>query len=286
MNESDAKNFIGKKEGDIFTYTHNHKPAVVKITKVGDKERFALVAEVTKTVKASERTNNEIVKSVEKFMAEAGQSVETFNEAANAAHYQVLVTTANRNDYAPMQGRTRGVRGISNSRNIAVWAYDAEVGAMKNFHGENVIYVAMVAAIDENEFAPKNDMFIKTTLEREKQYEAIASQLAMGATIEGAESGKFAGVKFTDNNVDGRYEQALVGAIAATRQTGVETKVKGNAGAYVFVVESINGTIDPATIEEERTPDMTQRESAMGRVAIEALTSKAAVEDYRGEGQI
>ncbi|MBR6543957.1 MAG: SurA N-terminal domain-containing protein [Alistipes sp.] len=286
MNESDAKNFIGKKEGDIFTYTHNHKPAVVKITKVGDKERFALVAEVTKTVKASERTNNEIVKSVEKFMAEAGQSVETFNEAANAAHYQVLVTTANRNDYTPMQGRTRGVRGISNSRNIAVWAYDAEVGAMKNFHGENVIYVAMVAAIDENEFAPKNDMFIKTTLEREKQYEAIASQLAMGATIEGAESGKFAGVKFTDNNVDGRYEQALVGAIAATRQTGVETKVKGNAGAYVFVVESINGTIDPATIEEERTPDMTQRESAMGRVAIEALTSKAAVEDYRGEGQI
>ena len=198
----------------------------------------------------------------------------------------MLVTTANRNDYTPMQGRARGVRGISNSRNIAVWAYDAPIGEVKSFHGENVINVVMVSAIDENKYVAKNDAMIKTTLERGKQYEAIASQLAMGATIEGAESGEFKGVKFTDNNVDGKYESALVGAVAATRTTGVETKVKGNTGAYVFVVDAINGEVDPATLNTERTPEMTQRESELSRVAVEAITSKAKVEDFRGEGQI
>lgn len=286
MNESDAKNFIGKKVGDIFAYTYNHKPAVVKITKLGDSDRFVLVANIEKSVKASELTNRNIVNNVEKFIQEAGNTVESFNEAANNAHYQVLVTTANRNDYTPMQGRERGVRGISNSRNIAVWAYDAPIGEIKSFHGENVINVVMVAAIDEDEYMMKNDAMIKTILERGKQYEAIASQLAMGATVEGAESGEFKGVKFTDSSVDGKFEAALVGAIAATRNTGVETKVKGNTGAYVFVVDAINGEIDPATIDTERTPEMTQRQSELSRVAVEAITSKANVKDFRGEGQI
>lgn len=286
MNESDAKNFIGKKVGDIFAYTYNHKPAVVKITKLGDSDRFVLVANIEKSVKASELTNRNIVNNVEKFIQEAGNTVESFNEAANNAHYQVLVTTANRNDYTPMQGRERGVRGISNSRNIAVWAYDAPIGEIKSFHGENVINVVMVAAIDEDEYMMKNDAMIKTILERGKQYEAIASQLAMGATVEGAESGEFKGVKFTDSSVDGKFEAALVGAIAATRNTGIETKVKGNTGAYVFVVDAINGEIDPATIDTERTPEMTQRQSELSRVAVEAITSKANVKDFRGEGQI
>lgn len=286
MNESDAKNFIGKKVGDIFAYTYNHKPAVVKITKLGDSDRFVLVANIEKSVKASELTNRNIVNNVEKFIQEAGNTVESFNEAANNAHYQVLVTTANRNDYTPMQGRERSVRGISNSRNIAVWAYDAPIGEIKSFHGENVINVVMVAAIDEDEYMMKNDAMIKTILERGKQYEAIASQLAMGATVEGAESGEFKGVKFTDSSVDGKFEAALVGAIAATRNTGIETKVKGNTGAYVFVVDAINGEIDPATIDTERTPEMTQRQSELSRVAVEAITSKANVKDFRGEGQI
>ena len=286
MSESEAKNFIGKKVGDIVVISYNHKPAVAKITKLGDVERFVLTADVKKEVKASEKTNRDIVKSVEDFMAAAGESAESFNEAANAANYQVRVSTANRNDYVAMQGRQRGARGIENSRNIAVWAYDAEVGAKKYFHGENVIYVVMVSSVDENKYEIKNIPAIEMRLKRDKQYEAIASQLAMGAQIEGAEQGSFSGVKFSDNMVDGKWEAALVGAIARTRETGVETKVKGNAAAFAFVVDAINGELDPATFDAERTPEMTQRESQMQRVAIETMLDKAEIEDFRGEGQI
>ncbi len=286
MSESEAKNFIGTKVGDIVVISYNHKPAVAKITKLGDKDRFVLTADVSKSVKASEKTNNDIVKSVEAFMAAAGDNADSFNEAANAAQYQVLVSTANRNDYVAMQGRERSVRGIDNSRQIAIWAYDAEVGAKKYFYGENVIYVVMVASVDDNKYEFKNAATIETRLKRDKQYEAIASQLAMGAAIEGAVEGKFSNVKYTDNMVDGKWEAALVGAITRSRETGVETKVKGNNAAYVFVVDAINGELDPTTFDAERTPEMTQRESKMKRVAVEAMTKKASVEDFRGEGEI
>lgn len=286
MGQSDAANFIGCKEGDIFTYTYNNKPAVVKITKLGEADRFVLTADVNKTVDASELTRNNIVKSVDQFVKAAGSDVETFNTAANESNYQVLVTTANRNDYTPMMNRERGVRNIPNSRAIAVWAYDAPIGAIKSFHGENVIYVAMVSAIDENEFNVINTRNIENTLKRNKQYETIAAQLAMGAEIEGAVNGEFKGVKFADNMVDGKFEAALAGAIASSRETGVETKVKGMSGAYVFVVDAINGEVDLTAIDTERTPSMTQRESQMGQRAVEAVTSKADVKDFRGEGEI
>lgn len=286
MGQSDAVNFIGCKEGDIFTYTYNNKPAVVKITKLGEADRFVLTADINKKVDASELTRNNIVKSVDQFVKAAGSDVDTFNTAANESNYQVLVTTANRNDYTPMMNRERGVRNIPNSRAIAVWAYDAPIGAIKSFHGENVIYVAMVSAIDENEFNVINTRNIENTLKRNKQYEAIAAQLAMGAEIEGAVNGEFKGVKFADNMVDGKFEAALAGAIASSRETGVETKVKGMSGAYVFVVDAINGEVDLTAIDTERTPSMTQRESQMGQHAVEAITSKADVKDFRGEGEI
>lgn len=286
MGQSDAANFIGCKEGDIFTYTYNNKPAVVKITKLGEADRFVLTADINKKVDASELTRNNIVKSVDQFVKAAGSDVETFNTAANESNYQVLVTTANRNDYTPMMNRERGVRNIPNSRAIAVWAYDAPIGAIKSFHGENVIYVAMVSAIDENEFNVINTRNIENTLKRNKQYEAITAQLAMGAEIEGAVNGEFKGVKFADNMVDGKFEAALAGAIASSRETGVETKVKGMSGAYVFVVDAINGEVDLTAIDTERTPSMTQRESQMGQHAVEAITSKADVKDFRGEGEI
>ena len=286
MGQSDAVNFIGCKEGDIFTYTYNNKPAVVKITKLGEADRFVLTADINKKVDASELTRNNIVKSVDQFVKAAGSDVETFNTAANESNYQVLVTTANRNDYTPMMNRERGVRNIPNSRAIAVWAYDAPIGAIKSFHGENVIYVAMVSAIDENEFNVINTRNIENTLKRNKQYEAIAAQLAMGAEIAGAVNGEFKGVKFADNMVDGKFEAALAGAIASSRETGVETKVKGMSGAYIFVVDAINGEVDLTAIDTERTPSMTQRESQMGQHAVEAITSKADVKDFRGEGEI
>ena len=215
-----------------------------------------------------------------------GEDVESFNEAANAAGYQVMATTASRNDYNPNYGMSRSVRGIANSRNMAVWAYNAKVGESKTFHIGDTIYVVMVSAIDNNEYMPLNSSVIEREIKRNKQYEALVSQLSIDAEVEGATNGTFSGVKFADNNIDGKYEAALVGAIATSRETGVETKVKGQTGAFVFVVDAINGTVDTEAAAEERTPLMTQREATMSTMGASALMYKADIKDMRGEGQL
>ena len=61
---------------------------------------------------------------------------------------------------------------------------------------------------------------------------------------------------------------------------------EGNSAAFVFVVDAINGELDPSTFDAERTPEMTQRESQMQRVAVDAMTKKATIKDMRGEGEI
>lgn len=284
MSESEAEKFINKKVGDIFTYTYNHKPAVLKITKLGDKARFVLLAEVNKPVIASQETNRTIANNVDKFVAAAGNSMESFTAAANEAGYQVLATTANRND-AP-QGMTRGLRGIDNSRNLATWAYAAKVGAVKTHHDQDKIYVVMVTSIDNEKYEAKNVRSIENNIKRDKKYEIIASSLTMDNVAEGAKSGKFSDVKFSDNAVDGNYDAALVGAIAGSRETGVETKVKGRNAAYIFVVDAINGEVEPAAIEAERTPLMTQRKEEAKSAVLEALTEKADIEDFRGESEM
>lgn len=286
MGNVEAANFIGRKVGDIFTYTYNHKPAVVKITALGEENRFVLTADIEKSIVASEDTRSSIASNVDKFSKSVGEDVESFNEAANEAGYQVLSATANRNDYNPNYGMSRSVRGIANSRNMAVWAYNAKVGESKTFHIGDTIYVVMVSAIDNNEYMPLNSSVIEREIKRNKQYEALVSQLSIDAEVEGATNGTFSGVKFADNNIDGKYEAALVGAIATSRETGVETKVKGQTGAFVFVVDAINGEVEPSAIEEERTPLMTQRENMMRQMAPSALTIKADVEDMRGEAQL
>lgn len=284
MSNTEANSFIGKKVGDIFTYTYNHKPAVVKITAVGEKDRFVLTADVEKSVVASEDTRSRIASEVDKFVKNAGENVDNFNTAANEAGYQVMATTANRNDYNPNYGMSRNVRGIANSRNMAIWGYNAEVGAVRSFHIGDAIYVAIVSAIDNNEYKAKNASQIERTLKHDKQFAILESQLALDAAIEGAQSGKFEGIKFSSSNVDGKYEQALVGAISATREIGEGKTVKGQNGAFVFVVDAINGEVKAA--DEERTPLMTQRESAMGQMGASALIYKADIKDLRGEGQL
>lgn len=286
MTESQAKNFIACKEGDIFAFSNNGVPAVAKIVKLGQKERFVLTADVEKAITPSEDTIRSITREADSFEGAAGQDVESFQAAADAAGRTIAMVNVNRNDYNPMYGRGRLAGNIPNSRHMAVWAYGAEVGDIKRFSIDGSIYVVMVASVDNEKFAPRNDVQIRQALLRDKKYEMLTEKLAMDATIEGAESGTFAGVKYADRSLnEGKGDATLVAAIASSDE-GVETKVKGTTAAYIFVVDKINGEVDATTLEEERTPLITQRENATMQSASGILSMKTEIEDFRAEGSI
>lgn len=286
MTESQAKNFVNATEGAIFAFSDNGVPAVAKITSLGEKERFVLTADVVKPVVAGEKTIRAINQDVESFEAAMGADMESFQAASDAAGRTLAAVTVNRNNYNAQMGRMAGY--IPNSRQMAVWAYGAEVGEAKRFTIDGSIYVAMIAAVDNNKYAPRNDMQIRQAIINDKKYAQIAEQLtSIDATIEGAEAGTFAGVKYFDTTLpEGKGEAKLVGAIGTQRETGREVKVKGTKAAYIFVVDAINGEVDLAEVETERTPILTQRENMLMQNGSGILASKAEVEDYRAEGTL
>lgn len=287
MTETQAKNFIGCSEGDIFAFSNNGVPSVAKIIKLGDKERFVLTADVEKAIAPGEKTIRAITREADSFEANIGDNIESFQAAADAAGRTIAMTNVNRNSYNPNYGMGRMAGNIPNSRHMAVWAYGAEVGESKRFSIDGSIYVVMVASIDNDEYAVRNDAQIRQALLRDKKYAQLVEGLNMESAIEGAESGTFEGVKFSNRTLsDGKGDATLVAAIASTTETGVEQTVKGVNAAYVFVVDAINGEVDESAIEEQRTPLTTQRERTLLQSGAGMLASKADIEDLRAEGSM
>ncbi len=280
LTQTQADNFINRKEGDIFAFHDNGVPSVVVITKAGEKADFVLSADVNMPIVASEKTIREVTGKVDAFEASMGSGVEEFQNAANAAGYTAAVTVVNRNDYRPnpyyMVERMAG--RIANSRSMAVWAYGAEVGETKRFNINGSIYVAIIASVDNEEYTT-NLMTARLALLRDKKYEMIAETL----TMEAAEKSTFAGIKATDQTVCDIRDSRLINAIASTRTIEQPVKVKGNSAAYIFVVDKINGEDTLPSVETERVPITTQVRNQAKNSAVNTVLVKAGVEDLRDE---
>ena len=78
-------------------------------------------------------------------------------------------------------------------------------------------------------------------------------------------------------------EPALIGAIAATDQTGqVSAPVKGYTGAVVFVVDNIEKS-DSQTAEAEKVRIQATMENMAMQASVMALQRMADIEDLRGK---
>lgn len=287
MDEYTAKSFIGSKAGDVITYNEAGKIIVAKITECGPTADFVQVAQIVKQIKPSDATLDAVSRRATSFANKAKGSAEAFQNAAGELAMIPRVAIVSRNDRDYQTG-VRGIRGIENSRSVAVWAYGAQVGASESFNLGNSIIVAMVTAIDNNEFAPRNDAQCRREVLRDKKFAEIAANLTSfdaAKSAYDAEVKPFSGVKFNDNLLEGGEGEArLIGAIASTTATGIVSKpVKGNNAAYIFVVDAIdaNEDLDAEGIAKERIPLNTQREAMMRQASAYALSDKAGIVDLR-----
>lgn len=287
MDEYTAKAFVGSKVGDVISYNEEGKVIVAKITECGDTADFVQVAQIVKPIKPSDATLDAASRRATAFANKAKGSVEAFQNAAGELAMIPRVAVVSRNDRDYQTGE-RGIRGIENSRSVAVWAYGANVGASESFNLGNSIIVAMVTAIDNNEFASRNDALCRREVLRDKKFAQMAANLSSfdaAKSAYDAEVKSFSGVKFNDNLLEGGDGEArLIGAIASTTATGVVSQpVKGNNAAYIFVVDDIAVVEQPdaETIEKERIPLNTQREAMMRQASAYALSDKAGIVDLR-----
>lgn len=240
LNESGAEKFVNAKVGDVFTYNYQNKPTAIVITELGKKDDFVLTANVNYAVVASPETHSEVDAKAKTLMNKAGKTPEAFAAAVQEMGTFAIPTIVKRDADAHRVNPV--VNGIEDSRNIAVWAYDAKVGDKKSWSAKNVTYVCMITDINDEKYEVKNEAAIKRVLENEKKFNAAKETLTMDANAEGAKSGKFEGVNFGSDFVGEMSDAVVATAIARSTKVGETTLVKGNTGVYLFVVDNINNT--------------------------------------------
>ncbi len=272
------------KTGDIVKIASGDAIQLMQVYRADKPSKHVQVASITYPVEASAATRRDIHNQAGTFSVNAKGSVEAFNEAASAAAVTPRIASL-------AQGE-RTIRGLEDSRDVARWAYGAEVGDVSEIFPVGKDYViAMLTEIDDNEFAPleKVSAQIRAQVLRDKKYDYIVKELS-GSTLDeqakslGTEVADFDNVTFGAFYVnDPGFEPRLIGAISSTTEKGVlSAPVKGLSGVYVFEVDDIQ-TSDKQTAEGEKVRAQAMAESMAQQFSVQAIQQMAKIQDLRGK---
>lgn len=272
------------KTGDIVKIASGDAIQLMQVYRTDKPSKHVQVASITYPVEASAATRRDIHNQAGTFSVNAKGSVEAFNDAASAAAVTPRIASL-------AQGE-RTIRGLEDSRDVARWAYGAEVGDVSEIFPVGKDYViAMLTEIDDNEFAPleKVSAQIRAQVLRDKKYDYIVKELS-GSTLDeqakslGTEVADFDNVTFGAFYVNGPgFEPRLIGAISSTTEKGVlSAPVKGLSGVYVFEVDDIQ-TSDKQTAEGEKVRAQAMAESMAQQFSVQAIQQMAKIQDLRGK---
>lgn len=272
------------KTGDIVKIASGDAIQLMQVYRADKPSKHVQVASITYPVEASAATRRDIHNQAGTFSVNAKGSVEAFNDAASAAAVTPRIASL-------AQGE-RTIRGLEDSRDVARWAYGAEVGDVSEIFPVGKDYViAMLTEIDDNEFAPleKVSAQIRAQVLRDKKYDYIVKELS-GSTLDeqakslGTEVADFDNVTFGAFYVNGPgFEPRLIGAISSTTEKGVlSAPVNGLSGVYVFEVDDIQ-TSDKQTAEGEKVRAQAMAESMAQQFSVQAIQQMAKIQDLRGK---
>ena len=278
-----AEALAGAKKGDIVKIASGDAIQLMQVYRADKPTKHIQVASITYPVEASADTRRDIHNQAGSFMVNAKGSSEAFADAASTAAVTPRVARLAQGD--------RTIRGLEDSRDVARWAYGAEVGDVSEIFSVGKDYViAMLTEVDDNDYAPLEKVAaqVRSQVLRDKKYDYIVKELS-GATLAeqasslGSEVGDFSGVTFGSFYIDGvGVEPRLVGAIAASEKGALSAPVKGMSGVYVFQVEDVQ-TADKQTAEAEKVRAQATAESMAQQFAMQAVQQMAKIQDLRGK---
>lgn len=279
-----AEQLAGARKGDIVKVASGDAIQLVQVYRADKPSKHVQVASITYPVEASSATRRDVHNQAGTFTVNAKGSAEAFAEAASAAAVTPRVANL-------AQGE-RTLRGLEDSREVARWAYDAEVGDVSEIFTVGKDYViAMLTEIDDEQYAPvkKVSPQIRAQVLRDKKYDYILNELS-GTTLEeqaaslGSEVADFDGVSYASYYINGPgMEPRMVGAIASTTEKGaVSAPVKGLTGVYVFQVDDIQ-TSDKQTVDGERVRAQAMAEGMAQQMSLQAIQQMAEIQDLRGK---
>ena len=278
-----AEALAGAKKGDIVKIASGDAIQLMQVYRADKPTKHIQVASITYPVEASADTRRDIHNQAGSFMVNAKGSSEAFADAASTAAVTPRVARLAQGD--------RTIRGLEDSRDVARWAYGAEVGDVSEIFTVGKDYViAMLTEVDDNDYASLEKVAaqVRSQVLRDKKYDYIVKELSGSTLAEqasslGSEVGDFSDVTFGSFYIDGvGVEPRLVGAIAASEKGALSAPVKGMSGVYVFQVEDVQ-TADKQTAEAEKVRAQATAESMAQQFAMQAVQQMAKIQDLRGK---
>ncbi len=268
-------------EGDIVKVASGNALQVMQVYRATKPSKHIQIATISYPLRASEATRRDVHNNAGTFTVNAKGSIEAFNEAASAAALTPRVAVINQGD--------RSLRGLEDSREVARWAYDAEVGDISEIFnvGDNYV-IATLTNIDDDKVASleKVSSRVRQQLIRDKKYDYIVAQMS-GSTLEeqaaslGSEVETFENVGASLFVQGVGYEPRFVGAVAAAEKGAVVGPLKGSSGVFVFTVDNVV-TEEKQSVDGERVRAQAAAEQAAVQMAMPAVQKMAEIEDLRG----
>lgn len=229
--------FEGKK-GDIGVVQSPFGFHVIKVDDQKNSQKVLKLATVSRTIVASEATENTVFRQAEEF-ALAVSKENKFFEVAKDKNYKPKPVVG-------LKTLDENVPGIGNQRQIVSWAFgsETEVNAFKRFDLEGSHVVAFVTAAEEKGLmsVTKATSRVRPILMNEKKAALIGDKLN-GSDLQEIAKSNNTSVR-TANNVTLKsptlsgvgVEPKIVGAMYNAELNKVYNSVEGSRGVYTFKV--------------------------------------------------
>lgn len=269
-------------KGQFFRVTTPYGIHLGQVTYKSKPVKKVQLATITYKVEPSEMTQQTIYGNVSKFISEAAGSYENFQKATtdNALAKRV----------ARIRNTDRDLSGMSNSREVVRWAFNAaqgEVSPIMEVDGNYV--VAALDAATEDGYTPIQQVSqeIADVLRHEKKGEMLADSLRGGTSLSemasrtGAEIKQASGVEFNSFYIEGiGVEPTLIGAVTAVAPGKLSKPVIGMQGVYLFDVAE-REDIPTTTPESEKVRLQASAAAYMGERVSQALLDDSQIVDKR-----
>lgn len=250
------------------------------------------VANLVKSVKPSDKTENEIYTKATKFIQQVqGKSFNDFSNIAKKNNYQF----SNPKDITRFQGQIPGV-ATAKDEDVISWAFDKkrEKGDTEIFtvDGTGDKIVAFLNRVQEAGLADpesvreqvepivKNQLLAKKI--QEKLAAAKATTLDQVAKLFGSAK-QSAQVNLLNPQLAGSMEPKVAGAAFGVATNKISNPVEGFSGVYVVQKKSVVTNKQPGDIKSISQAITQQNSQMFGQAWLKSLQDNADIKDYRIE---
>lgn len=273
--------------GDVMLVNTSRGFHILKIEEQSPRSKAVQLATVVRNIEPSEETLDRKFSEANKFAAQNN----TRSKFTQAAQQQGL-TKRVANNLEPLAEQ---IGNISNAREVVRWAYNAKVGNVSSvFEIQDQFIVATLTAVREKGIAPLEQVrrVITNRVTTQKKIDLLAGRIneakanndnlfdiarELNTSVKSANS-----VSFDAYQIEGiGFEPKVIGAAFALEEGEQDGPIKGNTGAYMLRVTSIQPPQEDANIYVNKNNLETNYQRRVNMQLYNALKDAVEFEDNR-----